>query len=157
MNDPIPFIAFDRQSDFALAHEHVLARWLGYVHDAEPWRSMAPDDVMGYLRPITIAVLGAERDPDERRRMHTLHVAALRHAAFRGAQRCSRRVVHQELVALKAAIRVEIEQSGTDAMSAGLLADLADAELRLVRRSIRRGLRGRSRNTGWTTSPLSIR
>lgn len=138
MSEPTPFNAIDWQVDVAIAHEVVLAAWLAHVDGKAPWRTMRPDDVLGYLRPITIGVLGAECDPDERRRMVLLHEAAVRHAAFRTAQRCDRRVIHRELAVLEAAIRAAIDESSESEECRDVAAALANAELRRVRRSIHR-------------------
>ncbi|HVX38849.1 MAG TPA: hypothetical protein VHB25_04675 [Gemmatimonadaceae bacterium] len=142
MNDPIPFRAVDWQTELAVSHELVLETTLGFLRGSAPWSFMPLDDVMGHLRPIAIAVLGAERDPDERRRMIALHRAAVEHVAFRRAQDCGRRVIHAELLALGEGIRFAIELAVTGPAQLILMASIADAELRRVRRTVRRALRG---------------
>lgn len=143
MSQSVPFSVFDWHIDFTIAPDAVLERWCEYIADAAPWRTMPADDLMGYVGAITIAVLGAEQDPDERRRILALHDAAIRHADFRRAQCCDRRVVVRDLVALEAAIRATVEGSNVEPSCADLLVGIAAAEMRRVRRSVRRAYRRR--------------
>lgn len=143
MSESVPYVLFDWQLEFTLAPDVVLEFWRDHIGAAAPWRTMPPDDVAGYLRPMVVALLGAERDPDERRRVLALHDAAVRHAEFRRSQCCDRRTLSHELAALEAAIGAAAEHLDIDPICADLLASIARAELRRVRRSVRRVFRRR--------------
>jgi hypothetical protein len=114
--------------------EIVVRIWSTVVAKTEPWDSMFLDDITGEVRALAAALINTACDDEDGRRRRIV-AAANAHGVFRRAQRFPKRLLSAELVALREAIRTDL-QSGywsetlVDQAVDGLVGDLRLARQR---------------------------
>jgi hypothetical protein len=110
----------------------VVRNWSTAIAATDPWDNMLRDDVTGEVRAVAAALINAACDDEDARRRR-IAGAAYAHGLFRRAQRFPKRLLSAELVALREAIRVDLQSGYWSATLVDQAIDGLVADLRLAR------------------------
>ncbi|HEY4133097.1 MAG TPA: hypothetical protein VGM50_20945 [Gemmatimonadaceae bacterium] len=91
-----------------LTPQHIMDVWQELAADELPWCAMPHDDRHGIMRPTIAALLDLSEGLFATARRQRIGVAAALHGSFRRAQGCANRVIADDFMLVRAALKLAL-------------------------------------------------